>query len=85
MPVNTLQVVETIESLTLRQGYPPSLKEVGDSLGIVKSAVKYHVDKAMEKWLVAYQPNQERTLVSLRKKEDEQILCVNRSNSLIQE
>lgn len=39
------QVLEFIEGYTAAKGYPPSYREIGAALGVVKSCAYYHCTK----------------------------------------
>lgn len=59
-------VIEAVETLTQREGYPPTVSELARYLGIVKSDVQYHVDHAVEKGLLTREPHKARTLRVVR-------------------
>jgi len=57
------QVLDTIRSFISREGYSPSLEEIGDSLGLSSVAtVHRHVARLVEKGLLRKDPNRSRSV-----------------------
>jgi predicted ArsR family transcriptional regulator len=55
-------VIHAIERLTKQHGYPPSVLELAQDLGIVKSAVQYHLDRLCSVGIVTRERGKPRTL-----------------------
>jgi predicted transcriptional regulator len=60
--VSNEDVIKAIERLTKQHGYPPSVTELSMDLGIVKSAVQYHLDRLCSVGIVTREKGKPRTL-----------------------
>jgi len=55
-------VVKAIERMTKKEGYPPTVSELSQDLGVVKSAVQYHLDRLRSVGIVTSERGKPRTL-----------------------
>ena len=58
----TIEVEAAIADLRESFGYPPSMQEIADYLGLSKSTVHRHVRKLVKAGVVALRPNRHRTI-----------------------
>lgn len=56
------QVYNFIENYILQNSYPPTLQEIADNLGTVKSVVFYHVEHMILRGILYQKPNTPRAL-----------------------
>lgn len=57
-----LDVLLAVDRLAAAAGYPPSIREVGQAVGLSSSTVHVHLRRLQAHGLVAYQPGMARTL-----------------------
>jgi len=57
------QVLRVIENFSRRRCYPPSLREIGEEVGLVPSAVSYQLSNLREMGYLSLDPGQARTAV----------------------
>lgn len=60
------EVIDAIDRLTAKHGYPPTLSEIGAELGIVKSLVHYYIQMGVRHGLITYESRKTRTLKTLK-------------------
>ncbi|MEK5503261.1 MULTISPECIES: LexA family protein [Bacillus] len=66
----TEQILEAIDKLTKEKGFPPTVREIGDRVGLKSSSTtKGHLDRLRAKGLVDWEEGKPRTLHILRKEE----------------
>lgn len=58
-----LAILQAIERLSAEQGYPPSLRELAEAIGVsAPSIVHWHLRKMLQEGTVSWKPRQPRTL-----------------------
>jgi repressor LexA len=62
------RVLRFIEQYIHQHGYPPSLREIADALGMTPAGAHYHVQKLRKKNLLTYQPHRIRTIALVKSK-----------------
>jgi repressor LexA len=56
-------IIEAINKLTAEHGYAPSLKEIGDAVGLKStSTVKSHLDRLKKDGRIEFEENMNRTV-----------------------
>ena len=55
-------IIQCIAAHTKEAGYPPTLKEIGEAVGLVKSGVWYRVRKLSDAGVVERTPGRARSL-----------------------
>ncbi|ETB71194.1 transcriptional regulator [Bacillus sp. CPSM8] len=62
------QILEAIDELTKEKGFPPSVREIGERVGLKSSSTtKGHLDRLRKKGLVDWEEGKTRTLHLLYK------------------
>lgn len=58
-----LAIVDTVRSLLASRGYPPTVREIGDSVGLKSpSSVKHQLDSLIQLGIFSHDPRRSRTL-----------------------
>jgi len=66
----TEQILNAIDELTKEKGFPPSVREIGEWVGLKSSSTtKGHLDRLRKKGLVDWEEGKPRTLHLLREEE----------------
>jgi repressor LexA len=56
-------IIEAIEFLTIKHGYAPSIKEIGEYVGLKStSTVKHHLDRLKKEGRIDFEENMNRTV-----------------------
>ncbi|WP_018350971.1 LexA family protein [Longispora albida] len=55
-------VLHALHAYTAERGYPPSLRDLGEAVGLSVTTVSYHVDRLASGGLVEHVPSRARTL-----------------------
>lgn len=55
-------IMEVIEKYTLKNGFSPTLREIGDLVGISISTVHVHLQKLKKQGEIEWNPTQPRTI-----------------------
>jgi SOS-response transcriptional repressor LexA len=62
------RIVEAIIDLTNEYGYPPTIREISQRVGLSSSSTtKSHIDRLKRKGIVDYEPTKPRTIRVLKK------------------
>lgn len=59
------RVLLAVLDLTAEQGYPPTVREIGDRVGISLAVAQFHLARLRADGLVTWEPGQSRTLRAL--------------------
>lgn len=60
------EIVSAIWTLTQESGYPPSLNEVSETVGLGKTALRYRLDRLAEQGIVTWDRGLSRTITIVR-------------------